>query len=187
MCRYDWKWYWPRIDKIHYYLNILVLLIKRQSNVFKAIFYQVILICPSDDTHTQRSLQGGQEESLTWRVQGLQPGEDVFYAALANILYLWWTAWQGNEGQRYGWSRRLSSCCRLSRRDRSVRTSNPVVATDQLSLADCALRERAEGRPRTICKMAPSCSYTSTLHIIHTVTTALSKTIHIYIFIYPLY
>ena len=27
--------------------------------------------------------------------------------------------------------------------------------------------------------MAPSCSYTSTLHIIHTVTTALNKTIHI--------
>ena len=34
-------------------LNTLVLLIKRQSNVFKTIFYQVILICLSDDTHTQ--------------------------------------------------------------------------------------------------------------------------------------
>jgi len=70
------------------------------------------------------------------------------------------------------------SSCRLSRRDRSVRSSNPVVATDQLSIADCALRERAEGRPRTICKMAHSCSYTSALHIIHTVTIALSYSYH---------
>jgi len=47
------------------------------SNDMFHLYYQVILICPSDDTHTQGS---GQEELRTGRVQGLQRGEGVFYA-----------------------------------------------------------------------------------------------------------